>query len=423
MPITSFYDDEKFLIRSGSKIWVKGFIDRSVLNRISDPDRLLEEMTAFSDMVAGYPRSVAKNNLRNRLGGDLANFLFISSIMDYGNIATSRTLHLVLLDLYDRYPFLFRPHHRFWDEILSGGRDSESWRILETILMPLSGLFRTDFLRVVVPNWSAVIKFLRNSCEGDASNFFIFATRRLGLRADDAEALRKIQEKFSDMESANRLKDLLGIEFSLGPKTCLLLLSLMTDNRRGFGVLRGASREQTARLSAPVDSAVIRVVLNTGLVKITYVNPLRKEGRFTRSTMTAACQRSVDLMAEHLGLMPIELDEYIWSVGTTACKHRGRFCYVCPLTSLCDSWIYGYVKESSGADYLERCFSFARPQTQRNALYLRGCENCPSSWRCTPVSERIRHPAFDGRYAVRKFSHDSEKIRDADIIRLVEGSR
>lgn len=162
-----------------------------------------------------------------------------------------------------------------------------------------------------------------------------------------------------------------------------------------------------------MDSAVIRVMLNTGLVKIVHVNPEVREGRFTRSILTEVCQLAMELMAGRLGLIPIELDEYVWSVGTTACKHRGKFCFICPLTGICDSWIYGYVKESSGAEYLERCFSFARPQTHKNALYLRGCRNCKYKDKCLLVdpSKGVRHPVFNDKYAVKKFSKCTDKLR------------
>ena len=422
MPTTVFYDGTRFLIKTRTKILIKGFIDADILSRISNPKLLLDEMAAFTDRLAGGSLDAAKEALRQKLGEDLPNFLFISAIMDYGNIATSRTLQLVLLDLYKKYPFLFRPNDRFWDDLLKNDQQAEAWRVLETLLLPLSGLFRTDFLDVVVPNWVGIIKFLRDSCEGDASNFFNFACRKLGLSENDPNALRKFQERMFSKSSVDRLKEELGIEFSLGPKTGSLLLSLMTENGRGFGVLRGVNREQTAKLAPPVDSAVIRVMLNTGLVKITHVNPQRKEGRFTRSILTAVCQRSMELMAGRLELMPIELDEYIWSIGTTACKHRGKFCYICPLTVMCDSWIYGYVKESSGAKYRDRCFSFARPQTQKNALYLRGCETCPHQGQCRVIDETMatRHPTYNEEYSVRKFSSQTEKIRDEDIARIIQ---
>lgn len=417
MAETVFRDGTEFAIRERTRVLIEGYIDTAVLDRIGDPAGMLEEMEDFLK-VAGGSAGSAKDVLRERLGQDLPNFLFISAIMDYGNIATSKTLQLVLLDLHSRYPFLFRPMDPFWDKILGGESEGEERRKLETLLLPLSGLFRTDFLEVVVPNWISIIWFLRKNCSGDASNFFTFVRERLGLSGDDPAALKRFQEMITSEERLERVKKFLGINFSLGPKTGALLLSLMTENRRGFGVLRGVSREQTARLAAPVDSAVIRVMLNTGLVKIVHVNPERTEGRFTRSILTEVCQRAMELMAGRLGLIPIELDEYVWSVGTTACKHRGKFCFICPLTGICDSWIHGYVKESSGAEYLKRCFSFARPQTHKNALYLRGCGNCQYRDKCLLVdhSRGARHPVFDQKYTVRRFSSKSAKISAKNVM-------
>ena len=245
---TIFRDGAEFAIRERMRVLIEGYIDMAVLERIGDPAGMLEEMDGFLKVAGGSVGST-KDVLKEKLGQDLPNFLFISAIMDYGNIATSRTLQLVLLDLYSRYPFLFRPADPFWDRILGGESEGEERRKLETLLLPLSGLFRTDFLEVVVPNWISIIGFLRINCGGDASNFFMFVCKRLGLNEDDPAALKRFQEMIASEDKLERVKRSLGINFSLGPKTSALLLSLMTENRRGSAFSRGSvgSRRRDSR--------------------------------------------------------------------------------------------------------------------------------------------------------------------------------
>jgi len=401
------------------KAHVRGFLDKDILQRITSSEDFLKNADAFLNQFLLSSPDTRKQEMQNELGDDLANFLFISSILNYGNIGTSETLSLHLMNLYRRYPFMFRPNDKFW-VTLNAMNPNQAKKIMDSLLMPLSGLFRTDFRKVVVPNWIAMIKFLRNTCQGDAGNFFYHVIKSLMIKEDDPSALTIIQNLLDEKER-EMLKKQLGMDFALGPKTGLLLLSVMTANRRGFGVLKGVSRDQVKGLKAPVDSAVIRVMLNTGLVKITYVTLERREGKFIRSAMTEACQKAMDMFAEKLSILPIELDEYIWAVGTMPCKHRGAFCFICPLTELCDSWKHGYVKESSGAEYLKRCFSFARPQTAKNALYLRGCHTCPhkSSCEVIDIQKGICHPKFGQEYISRRYSDSVDKLSPQEIGRAM----
>jgi len=394
---------------------VRGFIDQEIVGRISSPEDFLNNANAFLDRFAVSSPDKRRQDIRNELSSDLPNFLFIGAIMNYGNIGTSETLSLHLMDLHRRYPFLFRPNDAFWTRLDTLDLNKAA-KIMGSLLMPLSGLFRTDFQKVVVPNWTATIQFLRKSCDGNAGNFFFHMTRSLKIRQDDPSALNTIQNSL-DEQKRKKLKEQLCIDFALGPKTGLLLLSVMTENRRGFGVLEGVSKEQVKGLKAPVDSAVIRVMLNSGLVKIMSVAPEREEGKFTRSVMTEVCQHAMDILAEKLGILPIELDEYIWGVGTIPCKHRGAFCFICPMTEICDSWRHGFVKESSGAEYLERCFSFARPQTAKNALYLRGCQTCPHQSSCEVVNAQtgIRHPKFGSEYVSQRYTDSANKLSSLEI--------
>lgn len=395
-------------------------MDMNVLRRIVSPERILKESDAFIDRFSPSPPDLRREQLKDELGGDLANFLFISSLMDYGNIGTSETLSLHLRDLYRKFPFLFRPDDPFWKSFEKID-PNKAGKILSSILMSLSGLFRTDFENVVVPNWINMVRFLREKCNNDAANFFIYITKCLLIDSNDPMALARFQNLLQRSKDRKNLKEQLGMNFSLGPKIGVLLFSVLTDNRRGFGLLKGVSREQIKGLKAPVDSAVIRVMLNTGLVKITFVTPERREGRFTRTDMTEVCQRAMDILAEKLGILPIELDMYIWAVGTMPCKHRGRFCFICPLTEICDSWKYGYVKESSGAEYTYRCFSFARPQTGQNALYLRCCHTCPHQSLCreTNIPMKIYHPVSGSSYLSRRYSDSEEKVSLSEIRELI----
>ena len=417
--LTDFIDNDFAMKSQDHRVAVAGFVDHDIPQRLASAESFLSGADAFLNRFSLSPPDERKEKMKQEFGNDLANFLFISSVLNYGNIGTSETLFLNLMDLYRRYRFLFRPNDQFWVKLRQMNAE-QSKRVMESLLVPLSGLFRTDFRKVIVPSWTASINFIRNACEGDSGNLFHHIARSLMINEDNPSALAIIQGLLSG-KGRNRVKKQLGMNFALGPKTVLLLLSVMTENRRGFGVLRGVTREQIKELKAPVDSAVVRVMLNTGLVKITFVNPTLAQGKLARTDLTDVCQRGMDLLAERLGILPIELDEYVWAIGTIPCKHRGAFCFICPLTEICDSWRQGYVRESSGAEYLNRCFSFARPQTEKNALYLRGCQTCPQQSSCILIdAERgIRHPRYGPEYLSRRFSSLAEKLLPEELERIV----
>ena len=417
MTISTHFSGLNFRLEHKKALQANGFIDDKILNRITSPERYLKASNIFLNTFATFPSNAQKEKLLDELQDDLANFLFMGSLMDYGNIGTSESFSLHLRNLYRRYPFLFRPYDSFWRKLEERGPEIAK-KIISSILISISGLARTDFENVVVPNWINIIKFLREKCNNDAANFFLYMTKSLLIEKNDPMALA-IFQKILTKGNRKKLKEQLGINFSLGPKTGILFLSIMTDNLRGFNVLKGVSRNQIKKLKAPVDSAVIRVMLNTGLVKITSVNPERKEGKFVRTDMTEVCQNAMDLFSEKLGIISIEFDMYVWAVGTMPCKHRGSFCFICPFTEICDSWKYGYVKESSGKDYLDRCFSFARPQTEKNALYLRGCHNCSHRSSCIEIdrSKNIRHPLYGDFYTSRRYTDSKEKLLLDEIMR------
>lgn len=396
--IRTEFSDHDFALIIKSDLCVRGFIDTEMLETLS-PEKLLSDMNEFDEKYGGGMPEERKKDLWQRLGKDLPNFLFVNCLMDYGNIGTSESLRLGLLDVYKMNPSLFRPGDDFWRS-LDSMEAERAFMILGSQLFRLTGMFRTDFEKVVLPSWWGMMDFLHRECNDDAGNFFLAACRLLGVHHNDPDALNKIECILSRTSSIIRKKKY-GMKFAWGPKIGALLLSSMTDNLRGFNFLSGVNREQVKNLKAPVDSAVIRVMLNTGLVKIRYVSSSLKEGRIMRGDMTKVCQETMDEISRRLNLFSIELDHYIWEIGSLVCKHRGRFCFLCPMDSLCESWQHEYVRESSGKDYRERCFSFARPQTARNALYLRGCENCPYSGKCEPLKRGMRFPSFNKTYQVR----------------------
>lgn len=406
----------EFELYAGLATLAKGYVDSRIVDGITDPTSLKGEMDRYRETASS--RSAGGGDIKEILGEDLANFLFISSLLDYGNIGTSETFRLQMLELYKLRPFLFRPSSSFWQRVRASD-EPESSRILQTLLFSLSGLLRTSFEGTIVPSWYRMIDFLYRECESDAANFYLAACQSLSLEPSKPESLETLRSRLED----SSLRDRLRMGFPWGPKISLVLLSQMTDNARGYGILKGTTREHVKLLKSPIDSAVIRVILNTGLVKITYVSPAVSEGKFQRTDLTEPCQRAMDMLADKLGILAVEADEYIWTVGTQPCKYRGRYCFVCPLTSFCETWRNGYVRESAGDESGSRCFSFSRPQTEKNALYLRGCTNCPHSSGCTLIipSTGIRHPTYDDNYKSQRYSDSSDKLTEEELESFLSG--
>ena len=206
MQLLTVFSEQNFRLEDrNGHIYVKGFVDNEVLRRICSPEGVLGEANAFLDRFSPSSSETLDVQLRKELGKDLANFLFISSVIDYGNIGTSENLFVILKELYKRYPFLFRPNDIFWKKLAEMDQ-SQADKITEGLLLPLSGLFRTDFRKVLVPGWRAIITFLRTTCEGDGANLFVYMTRSLMIDKDDPNALEKVQDLL-DADKIDALKD------------------------------------------------------------------------------------------------------------------------------------------------------------------------------------------------------------------------
>jgi hypothetical protein len=319
-----------------------------------------------------------------------ANFIFIRSLLDYQSITISEALAATLLDIYTKAPFLFEPSNPFWAEATKGEK-------LGVLLLRLSGMFQRPFEQVI-GNWISMIEFLRTECGSDAANFFEVMAGKLGLDPDNPKALEKMQ---LILERKTELP------FTYAKKNGRFLLSSMADTRRGHNVLKHVTHEHLLNFNLPVDSQIIRVSLNTGLLKMTTVNSetitlpkgkgkqtITGQGRIImRSDLTEPCQAAWRLVSERVGMVPAEIDFYVWSNGSLLCKHFGNYCFVCPFTAACESWTTRLVRESRGAEWTNGSFSFCRPQSL-DALILRD-ENTPN------VQEK---------YDVRVFSAEQETL-------------
>jgi hypothetical protein len=320
-----------------------------------------------------------------------ANFVFIRSLLDYASIATSESLELAILDIYHKSPFLFEPSNAFW------GKVAENRNLLAVLLLRLSGMFRRSF-DSVVGDWIHMIEYLRSSCESDAANFFDATAKKLRLEVSDPLALEKMQ---LILERGRRLP------FAYSRKNGRFMLTLMTKNQRGFDLLKEVTREHLAHFNMAVDSQIVRVSLNTGLIDMKKVHSQtvrikKKSGEgllLMRSDLTEPSQRVWKMVSDNVGLLPMEIDLYVWANGSLLCKHFGEYCFVCPFNAACATWETRLVRESRGAEWHRGLFTFCRPQTDVDALILRDEHT----------------PCADQKYAVRTYS----KSRDAlDLVSL-----
>jgi len=369
----------KFTLKEGSKIRLEGYIDRDRILNFNP--KLFHELKTTLKRIEGDPLK-EKEYIRERISkGDIANFLFIRSIFDYGNIAPSWVFSQVLISIYEATPQLFRPMDKFWDSLLNKPKEQQR-RIISLPLLKLAGLFRSSF-KDLVRHWINIIVFIRDVCNGDASIFFEKMAEALGIDTKDECALEELHNSLKRKEIKKRA----GIRFPYGDKNGRLLFSLMSKSSRGLDVLKGIKDEHLRNFNIPVDAQIIRVSLNTGFIRITWVDAeqLRfKESKkvgyglaITRSDFTEPCQHLWKLIAQKLNIFPVDLDYYIWSLGSILCKRYGEFCYICPLKVVCWSWEKGSVAESRGVDWQEGCFSFGRAEPGIDRLILRTCKECP----------------------------------------------
>ena len=368
-----WFDDYTF---EWKDIGLKGFIDKEKIGYITPT--LFNEIRSVLKLILQEDPPGERELLQKQINDkDLKNFIFIRSIFDYSNIAPSDAYAQNLLYIYRRYPFLFRPRDKFWNERKISKNQRE--KVITILLLGIRGFFRTKF-STMIKHWINIVNFLDKECDSDASNFFLRMTEKIGINPIDENALEKIQLKLENTD----IKRKVGIHFPYGKKNGRLLFTMMTKNIRGFGFLKGVKKVHLKNFNLPVDSQVIRVSLNSGLIKFTSLNLGdikigKKDGQgveIARADLTEVCQKAWKLVAEKLGLYPIDLDYYIWSLGKTFCKTYGELCYLCPLTKICDSWNSGYIKESRGVDWNKGCFSFGRAGNI-DRLILRTCTGCP----------------------------------------------
>jgi len=389
-----WYDDLKFTALEIG-LSEEAFSARPIFAGEIDADRVSAFKADIFDQMEQVTRTlgVAQGaSLSEICPQDRANFLFLRSLLDYQSIGTSESLESSILDIYRRTRCLFEPSNDFWTEMTT-----ERQRLLAILLLKLSGMFRRSF-SLVVTDWRRMIEFLREQCHSDASNFFEAMAERLGLNRNDPLALEKMQ----------LILEKKGVfPFTYSKKNGRFLLTVMSENRRGHGLLKSVVREHLSNFNLPVDSQVIRVSLNTGLIKMMRVadreivikNRLGRGLMIKRSDLTEPCQRAWRLVSSRVGLLPVELDIYVWSGGSLFCKHFGEYCFACPLTVVCDSWATKLVRESRGADWDKGTFSFCRPQTGVDRLILRD-ENTPHATE---------------KYRVRTFGHEQELLDVASL--------
>jgi hypothetical protein len=358
----------EFEVKLKDETIAKGLISKKRINKFSR-DFVKEAKERLK--ILGMDLEENKNKILNLVERkDLPNFLFIRSIFDYGGVAPSHVFEEIMLNLYKNRPFLFRLDDKIWTDMTP--------KAMQILLLPIAGLHRTRF-EDIAKWWINVVNFLKKECEGDASNFFIRMAEKYDINRDEESSLEELHGKF--------IQDRQKI-IPYGDKNGRLLIALLSKCERGFGVLKDVKPKHLYHFNLPVDSQVVRVSLNSGLLKFTYVKSKKyklKVGKSQRSgkgininkvLLTQICQRAWKIVAEKIGCFPIDLDIYVWSVGTMLCKRFGKLCSLCPLKNICNSVERGYVGESRGVDWFKGCFCLGKPQLKAFAI-LRTCRECP----------------------------------------------
>lgn len=178
--------------------------------------------------------------------------------------------------------------------------------------------------------------------------------------------------------STKNVKEAAGISLDYGEKAGRVVLMLLTENNRGHKHLKGVTRKHLEHLRIPVDTKVLRLALNTGLVRVTHMPkghlkvPKRKGEKkkieseedaiedwtnhedepydmhvsvskeelprmlsLRRVNFTKICQETWGQVSQKLQMYAIDLDECLFEVGSLLCMDRGRMCYLCPFTGIC----------------------------------------------------------------------------------------
>ncbi len=363
------WHNDDFEVVEEERAIAKGSLNRGIIKKI--PSNFIEKAEKILKAI-GYNLEENKKNIKKTVKhDDLANFLFIRALLDYGGVAPSYIFERTMLDLYEKHPFLFKPKAPEWKYITN--------TVMEIFLLPIAGLHRTRFENIA-KWWVNIIEFLLKECEGDASNFFIRMAEKYDIDVNEPESLEEVHLKFEK----EKRKEV----FPYGDKNGRLMIALLSNSRRGFGVLKGVKPEHLKLFNVPVDSQVIRVCLNTGLVKFTYIaskeysvkvkgKEIKGQGiEIDKLPLVEICQKALKAVADKLNVYPIDLDIYIWFIGALFCKRFGMFCWLCPLRTACKSVERGYVGESRGVDWFRGCFSLGKPQLKTIPI-LRTCKDCP----------------------------------------------
>jgi len=398
MASVSWINDFEFEITLRGETIIKGFIPEE---KIENFPRDFIERANTTLKILGIDLEERKKRILSYVEPqDLANFLFIRAIFDYGGVTPSMVIEDKMLDLYKERKFLFRPNDERWSKVTD--------RIMELILLPIAGLLRTKFENIA-KWWKNIITFLNKKCEGDASNFFIKLSKEYNINIQDPRSLEELH-----LRLVNRRKK----EFPYGDKNGRLMVALMSNSKRGFGVLKGVKSKHLRHFDLPVNSQVIRLSLNSGLIKILDVKSEEyssgkgkeiKRGRGLKLTqdikkgLVMVCKKLWRVIANKLKIFPVDLDIYVWSLGAIICKRFGKFCSLCPLNEICDSVKRGYVGESRGVDWYRGCFTLGKPQLNTIPI-IRVCKDCPD------FDPQRRKCKRDKNYAVRMMSKEEIKM-------------
>lgn len=357
-----FWENNGFNVKIGDATLIKGYIDSKRIEKIP-----LNFITKTEELF-GSPLEEKNQVISIVNKEDLANFLFIRSILDFGGVAPSNIFAMRMLELYQQKRYLFNPKDEIWSKL----QQYPSSMLI--VLLPIAGLFRTDFT-LISRWWRGIIQFLNKECNGNASNFFDKMTEKLRIDKTKPEALESLHEDL--------LNKKIRLSFPYGEKNGRFMFTVMTQSRRGYNVIEGIYPEHLKHFDLPVDTQIIRVGLNSGIIRLEDVisdqlTMLKKEGHALPMGpyLSEICKKAWKLVANEIGLIPAELDWYVWSIGANICKRFGDMCFICPLISMCGSVENMYVKESRGVDWYRGCFSMARPHPTAFGI-VRTCKDCP----------------------------------------------
>ena len=357
-----FWENNGFTVKIEDTTLIKGYIDSKRVERIP-PDFITRTEELFGSPLKEKNQVISMVNKE-----DLPNFLFIRSILDFGGVAPSSIFAMRMLELYKQKRYLFNPKDEIWNKL----QKYPSSMLI--VLLPIAGLFRTNF-GLISRWWRGIIQFLNKECKSSASNFFDKITEKCQIDKTKPEALEDLHKDL--------LSKKIKLSFPYGEKNGRFMFTVMTKSRRGYDVMKGVYPEHLKHFDLPVDTQIVRVGLNSGIIRLEEVISdqfvmLKKEGRALPMGpfLSEICKKAWKLVADEIGLIPAELDWYVWSIGANICKRFGDLCFICPLISMCSSVENMYVKESRGVDWYRGCFSMAKPHPTAFGI-VRTCKDCP----------------------------------------------